>query len=143
MPRLKSETFGTGDQSWLGSSHGIHECRTEVLDISAFTEATHYPDGYIPSGTPLSKVTSTAGGAEVGKYVVYDPNFDTDTATAGIQSDGRDVLAGFLLTDQPVVAGSGDFGAPLLDHGRVKVDKVPGTFTQPPAANDSTTIVYI
>ena len=23
MPRLKTETIGAGDQSWLGSAHGI------------------------------------------------------------------------------------------------------------------------
>ena len=55
MPRLTSEAFGGGDQSWLGSSHSIANCRTETLDISAFTKATHYPDGFIPSGTPVCK----------------------------------------------------------------------------------------
>ena len=34
MPRLKSETIGTGDQSWLGSAHAIRNARTELLDIS-------------------------------------------------------------------------------------------------------------
>lgn len=131
MPRMSSETFGAGDQSWLGSSHGIWECRTEVLDISTFTDTTHYPNGYIPSGTPVAKVG--------GKLVPYTSAEGT-TTNAG-------VLAGFLFTDQPVV-GTADFGVPLLDHGRVKTAKVPqGTdaFTAPVAALKSvaTTVVFI
>ena len=131
MPRLTSETFGAGDQSWLGSSHGIHECRTETLDVSAFTEATHYPDGYIPSGTPVAKVG--------GVLVPY--------TSAEATTTGAGVLAGFVFTDQPVV-GTGDFAVPLLDHGRVKAAKVPdGTdaFTAPVAAakRAATTVVFI
>lgn len=131
MPRMKTETFGAGDQSWLGSAHNIWECRTEVLDISAFTEGTHYPNGYIPSGTPVALVAD--------KLVPYTSAEGT-TTNAG-------VLAGFLFTDQPVV-GTNDFGVPLLDHGRVKSANVPdGTdaFTAPVAAakRASTTFVFI
>lgn len=131
MPRLTSETFGSGDQSWLGSSHGIHECRTETLDISAFTEATHYPNGYIPSGTPVAKV---------GGVLVPYTSAEATTTNAG-------VLAGFLFTDQKVV-GTSDFAVPVLDHGRVKSALVPdGTdaFTAPVAAAKriATTVVFI
>ena len=117
MPRLKSETLGTGDQSWLGSSHGIRECRTEFLDISTFTEATHYPNGYIPSGTPVAKVG--------GVLVPYDDTQAT-TTNAG-------VLAGFVFTDQTVV-GTGDFAVPVLDHGRIRTANLPQTVTLPGAA---------
>lgn len=128
MPRIKIETFGAGDQSWLGSSHGIWECRTETLDISTFTAGTHYPNGYIPSGTAVAKV----GGVLV-PYVVAE-----GTTT------GAGVLAGHVFTDQPV-SGSGDFAVPVLDHGRVKASKVPNSFVAPVAAAKaaSTTIVYI
>lgn len=131
MPRLKTETLGAGDQSWLGSTHGITECRTEILDISAFTAGTHYPDGFIKSGTPLAKVG--------GLLVPYD-------STEGVTTNAG-VLAGHLFTDQPVV-GTADFGVPLLDHGRVRAAKVPAganAFTAPVAAakRAATTIVYI
>lgn len=131
MPRMKSETFGAGDQSWLGSTHGIHNCRTETLDVSAFTAGTHYPNGYIPSGTPVAKVG--------GLLVPYDST-EATTTNAG-------VLAGFLFTDQPVV-GTADFPVPVLDHGRVKAAKVPDgavAFTVPVAAakRGNTTVVYI
>ena len=131
MPRLKNETVGAGDQSWLGSSHGIHECRTELLDISTFTAGTHYPNGYIPSGTPVAKVG--------GVLVPYDST-EATTTNAG-------VLAGHLFTDQSVV-GTADFAVPVLDHGRVKSAKVPTgvqAFTVPVAAakRANVTVVYI
>lgn len=135
MPRLKTETVGTGDQSWLASSHGIRNCRTEQLDISAFTAGTHYPNGYIPSGTPLAKVG--------GLMVPYTSAEGTTT--------GAGVFAGHLFTDYQVnvAAGAlGDYPCAVLDHGRVKVAKVPvGTdaFTAPVAAakRANHTIVYI
>ena len=131
MPRLKNETFGAGDQSWLGSAHGIHECRTETVNVSAFTAGTNYPNGYIPSGTPVAKVG--------GLLVPYDSTEATTTAAG--------VLAGFIFTDQPVV-GTGNFAAPVLDHGRVKSAKVPAganAFTAPVAAakRAATTVVFI
>ena len=129
MPRLTTETFGSGDQSWLGSTHGIHECRTETLDISTFTEADHFPDGYIPSGTPVAVVSD--------KLVPYTSAEGT-TTNAG-------VLAGFLFTDQPVV-GTGDFAVPLLDHGRIKTALVPqGTdaFTAPVLAAKRAAAVFV
>lgn len=131
MPRMKSETVGSGDQSWLGSSHGINDCRTELLDISTFTAGTHYPNGYIPSGTPVAKVA--------GVLVPYD-SLEATTTNAG-------VLAGFLFTDQ-VVVGTNDFAVPVLDHGRIRSAKVPAganTFAVPvdAAKRASTTVVYI
>lgn len=119
MPRLKSETYGSGDMSWLGSDHGIFNARTEPVNVSGFTAATHYPNGYIPSGTPVAQVA--------GLLVPYDKTEATTT--------GAGILAGFILTDQPVV-GAANFSVPLLDHGRVKVSKVPysGGFAEPVAA---------
>ncbi|WIA95808.1 hypothetical protein [Curtobacterium sp. MCBA15_004] len=127
MPKLRTETFGSGDQSWLGSAHGIGNCRTETIDISAFTASTHYPNGYIPSGTPVAKVS--------GLLVPYDVTAGTTT--------GAGILAGHIFTDQPVV-GTQDFPAPLLDHGRVKTASVPfANFAAPLTAKNATTIVYI
>lgn len=55
----RTETFGVDDTSWLGSRHGIGECRSVTLDTSAFTEAIHYPDGFFKSGIALAKITAT------------------------------------------------------------------------------------
>lgn len=131
MPRLTSESFGAGDQSWLDSDHGLHNARTEVLDVSSFTASTHYPDGYIPSGTPLARSSDL--------MVPYTSAEGTTT--------GAGILAGHLLTDQPVV-GTTDFAVPVISHGRIKAAKVPqGTdaFTAPVAAakRANIDIVYV
>ena len=210
MPRLRSETIGTGDQTWLGSTHGIYNCRTVVPDATLFTLAA-YPEK-IPSGTPLGEVTATgrlgpytgdstdevqtvtqggsglisftltysgqttaaiaaaATGATVqaalealsniavgdvtvtgaagGPYTVTfggtlantdvaqmtsTPTGGTGTVTvatttaggADASADGRQVLAGFLYTDQ---RAPGEGGWPMLDHGRIRVDRLPIAF---------------
>jgi len=125
MPRLRTEQFGAGDQRWLGSAHGIWECQTVTLDISAFTENTYWPDGYILSGTPLARIAS-------GLAVPYVSGGGTGTG----------VLWGFLFTDQSVI-GTGDIPAPMLDHGRVKTEFLPVGFTVPTAANNRTTVVFL
>jgi hypothetical protein len=120
--------------TWLGSGHGLRNARTEIVDISTFTAATHYPNGYIPSGMPVAKVG--------GVLVPYDATEGTTT--------GAGILAGFILTDQPLGVAPGatateDFNAPLIDHGRVKVANLPITFVRPAAAAKSanTTFVFI
>lgn len=135
MPRFRTEReWVAGDMSWLGSGHAIRNARTEILDVSAFTAGTHYPNGYIPSGMPVAKVG--------GVLVPYDATEATVT--------GAGVLAGFLLTDQPLGVTPGatateDINVPLMDHGRVKVAKLPIAFVKPTAAAKSaaTTIVFI
>jgi hypothetical protein len=62
---LRTESWGTDDQSWLGSRHGIGECASVTLDTSLFTSGTHYPDGFFKSGIALGKITAT------GKYGPY------------------------------------------------------------------------
>lgn len=128
MPGIKTETFGGGDQSWLGSTDGIADARTEILDISTFTAGTHYPNGYIPSGLQVAKVG--------GVLVPYDATEGTTT--------GAGVLAGFVLTDHPIWAAA-DFGVPVVDHGRVVTSRLPVSFTPPtaPAKRANTAFVFI
>lgn len=131
MPRQRTEVLGSGDQSWLASSHGIRNCRTVTVNVSAFTAGTHFPNGYIKSGTPFAIVSGLA--------VPYTSAEGTTT--------GAGILAGHLFTDQSVV-GTANFSVPMLDHGRVKAAKVPqgsDAFTAPQAAAKrvGTTIVYV
>ena len=128
MPRMTTENFGSGNTAWVGTEHGIANCRTETVNTSAFTKEDHYPDGYIRSGQPVAKVDNA--------LVPYDADEGTVTA-AGI-------LAGFILTDQRV-AGSEDFPAPLCDHGRVRTTKLPVSFVKPAdsAKLSATTIVFV
>jgi hypothetical protein len=105
---VRSETWGVEDRSWLGSAHGTEATRTITLDVSAFTEATHYPDGYIPSGTVVGRITAT------GLYGPYDDALAT----------GQQVAAGFLFNSISI-KGTADVGAPLLEHGMVIEDRLP------------------
>ena len=103
-----TETFYQDDQTWLGSAHGTSSARTVTLDISAFTEGTHYPNGYIPSGTPVGEITAS------GLFGPYN-----DAAV-----DGTETLVGFVLT--PTAAnGTDDIQVALFEHGRVVEANLP------------------
>lgn len=116
MPKLRRETYGSGDQTWLASTHGITNAPTGTLDLSTFTKATHYPDGYIPSGTPV----------DVTDLGAVKPH----TAPA---EGGPALKLGFILFDLPVDGGEVNPAA-ILRHGSVVAEKVPGTFTAPASA---------
>lgn len=107
---FKTETFGSDDQSWLGSAHGTDATESITLDTSTFTPATHYPDGYFKSGIPLGKIT--AGG----KFGPYD--------NAAV--DGRQTLVGFLFAaiKAPTVNTLDPSGA-MLTHGKVRESRLP------------------
>lgn len=118
---VRTESFGAGDQSWLGSAHGTDAARTVTISRAALTKATHFPDNRLKSGLPLALVG--------GKHVPYN--------SAG--SNGSEVLAGFLFTDQSVKDTGGDIVASMLDHGRIKLAKLPFTV----AATATTTGQFI
>ena len=220
MPRLQTENFGAGDQSWLGSTHALHDAITAAPDPALFP-AADYPDGVVPSGTPLGQVTTglkvgpytgdstdevqtlTEGGSGLTSYTITPTGYgtatdalDDDATTAQVQTaleakygegnvlvtgttnpiamtvrfvgdlanqdipamtttptggtgtvvvatgtaggadasaDGRQVLHGFLATDQKLPA---DGGWPVIWHGRIKVDRLPIPFA---ATGHSTT----
>ena len=107
---VRTETFGQDDQTWLGAAHGTDLGRSITLDTSAFTANTHYPNGYVRSGTPLARITAT------GLYGPYD------NAGAG----GLEVLAGFLLTPiKPGAVSTTDVSGVLFEHGRVVEASLP------------------
>ncbi|GAA0641185.1 hypothetical protein GCM10009548_01700 [Streptomyces malaysiensis subsp. malaysiensis] len=112
---LKTESFSQDRRDWLGSQHGTDAPVSVTLDVSKFTQGTHYPDGYIKSGIPLGKVTAS------GKYGPYD-----DAA-----SDGRQTCVGFLFTAQDVVSPRGAVSASavgsMLLHCFIREAKLPVT----------------
>lgn len=77
MPRLVTETLGTGDQSWLGSPHALHDAITAAPDSDTFTSAA-YPNG-VPAGTPLGLI---AADNTVGPYT-GDSTDEVQTLTEG------------------------------------------------------------
>jgi hypothetical protein len=109
---VRTDVIGTDDQSWMGSRHGTNNARTVTLAKAAFTSGTHYPQGFLRSGTPLAKYTS---GANTGLYGPYTPG----------ATDGTQTFVGHLLTPCSVTTGAGNLIAPLMDHGRVIEAKLP------------------
>lgn len=101
------ESHGGGDYSWLGSRHGVANARTVTLDADAFTGLTN---GVVPSGTPV--------------------NVAGDLAVPFADVAGAELA--FVLGDQSVAQG--DATVPALDHGRVIVANVPGSFAAPATA---------
>lgn len=130
MPnRVETAALSEGDQTWLASTHGIHKNPQGRLKLSAFSAVDD--EGYIKSGSPLA-ITGVGTNEEL---VPYD--------AAGVGEVTK--LAGFLRNDIPLVAGSADTHANVayIDHGRVRINRLPVTFAVPTAANDNTTITYI
>ena len=109
-----STSYQVEKRSWLLSQHGTDPGSTSsiTLDVSAFTAATHYPNGYLMSGIVLGKITAT------GKYAPY-----VDAAV-----DGTGTAAGFLFSSVkiPNLADlTVDVGGALLVHGFVRTAKLP------------------
>lgn len=111
---LDTVSYLQADQTWLGSEHGTTNARSVTIVTSSLTPATHFPNGFIPSGTPLAQYTS---GANQGFYTVY--------ASGG--SAGAGTLVGFLLDTVPVRNPARNVVGALLDHGRIVLAKLPIT----------------
>lgn len=94
---VTTTAYQVENRSWLipqpgAIGHGYSPSGT--LDVSAFTEGTHYPDGYIPSGTVLGRITAS------GKLGPYN--------AAG--ADGTQTAVGFLYSATKVPASGADVG---------------------------------
>lgn len=76
---VSTTSFQVEKRAWLLSPHGTDPGTTPsiTLDISAFTPAVHYPNGYIPSGCPLGKITAS------GLYGPYNVTDEVQTLTQG------------------------------------------------------------
>lgn len=109
-PKTRTILDGVGNISWAGSAHGFDSAKTGTFDVALFTAGTHYPKGYLRSGTPVGKVTAN------GRYGPYD-----NTAT-----DGRETLVGFLVGDYSV-EGQALVQGGILRHGQVIASRLPNT----------------
>ena len=118
--RLKIESFGSGDTSWLGSNHGTDNARTSTVVVANFTKATHYPDGHLPSGLPVNAA---------------------DEADLKPWTGATGEKLGFILFDQPVVDGDAKFAVPVLRHGIIRTNKLPVEWVAPTDAEPNFTVV--
>lgn len=113
MPGLKTVNYGTGDYSWLRSTDGLDDSSTTaVVDISDFTAGTHFPDGYLRSGTPV----------RIDDLDDIRPWADVSGAVLGF-------LKGDYKTD-----GVEDVNVAVIYRGSIKTAKLPVAFTVPTTA---------
>lgn len=103
---ITTESYGGGDFSWLGSSHGVANAQSGTLSAAAFP-AGAFADGVVPSGQPVALVG--------GVFVPYN--------AAG--ADGSQNLRGFVIGNQSVA--NGDTTAGILEHGFVVLANLPAT----------------
>lgn len=109
---LQSQTWQVSDRRWHRSREGINYTPNVTLDITKFA-SDRYPNGYIPSGCVLGKVSAT------GLYGPYD----------NAASDGTEVATGILFGDARVTRADGTTAAKVgsgqLVRGDVSVAKLP------------------
>lgn len=110
---VHSSSYQVDNREWAIGTHGFDITPGMTLDISKFTKATHFPNGYIPSGIMLGKVTAT------GLYGPYDNG----------ANDGREVNRGALFSFLRAVDATGTTLAKasgaLFVHGAIKESKLP------------------
>lgn len=104
------ETFTPEDRSWLASRDGTDVTQTITLSVATFTQSVHYPNGYIPSGVVLGRITGTPE-----LWGPYD-----NTAT-----DGRQTAVGFLYSATKVRLGGPNVGAPIHWRGVIRASRLP------------------
>lgn len=110
MPKMRTEQFGGGDWTWIRDPEPWDRSRSATI-TKASIPAADYPNGFIPSGYPISLDSNGIGT----KY----------TAALG--------LAGFVLTDSKVTDDA-FVNVALYDRGRVNLNRLPavtGGFTPP------------
>lgn len=109
------KTYLNEDQRWVAPG-GIHDlennCDSVVLDRSLFNLTVTFPNGFVPSGVVLARVTAS------GLHGPYD-----NAAT-----DGREVAAGHLAVSQELdrdQAATADELVPLYWRGEVDESYLP------------------
>lgn len=102
---MQTTTYQVGNKQWLLQEPKVKPNVT--LDISKFTQGTHFPNGFIPSGCAIGKLT--AGGA----FAPYD----------NTKSDGSEVLYGYTYADVRAVKQNGTV-ATKVGTGAVVADAI-------------------
>lgn len=130
---VRTTAYQADGRVWLRGSHGTEPGANPsiTLDLTAggFVAGTHYPNGYIPSGTILGKITTS------GKYGVYD----------SAASDGRQTAAGILFDPETVSTGQTTAVNALFVHGFVDPTRLPfqaGTGSASAAAKTALNLIH-
>lgn len=115
MPGLKYTEHGSGDFTWMRNLDGLDEALTGAAPIAGFTDTTHYPNGYLPSGLPLRV---------------------DDLDNIRPWADVVGAKLGFLKGDHKVTGAAGDtaVNVAFIARGNIKLSKLPVALTAPATA---------
>jgi len=91
--------LGRDDPSWLGSARGTSQAQSVALIMSAFTAATHYPGGYLPSGLPLGQFSSGPNTGNYGPLTASSSRTVVDGATTAASATITSATAAFTAAD--------------------------------------------
>jgi hypothetical protein len=119
-----TDTHVVRDYSWLDPQSPIETAQPRTLLIAGATEATHYPDGFLKSGTIMAKYTSGGNAGFWAPYVVdHVGGFGLNTQV-GIVLDGFEMRRG----SSGAIIGIEVFGSMLIADTpiMVYVSKLPG-----------------
>jgi len=108
-PTKVTTAAGLEDRSWLHNLQGVGQNLSDTIDLSLFTAATHYLDGYIKSGTVLGRVTATG--------------FLGPASAAA--TDGRQTPVGHLYNSKTVSDPAGKDECALFRRGAVRRANLP------------------
>lgn len=108
---VTSTGFTAENRSWLWGPHGTEPGTTPgiTLDAALFEAATHFPNGYLPSGTVISPEGGPySGTGAVGGILFSSVRF----ATATVKVGGALLVHGFIRSSKlPFQTGTGSLGA--------------------------------
>src|SRR5690242_10405842 len=113
-----STSYQVERRGWLWGPHGTEPGATPsiTLDITTFTAGTHYPNGYIPSGCALAKITAS------GLYGPYDSGAADGRQTP---ANGAFLLFSSVRVLNPSGVALAKVGAAGLVHGFVDPTRLP------------------
>lgn len=109
---LQTTDYQVGNKQWLLQEPKVKPNVT--LDISKFTQGTHFPNGFIPSGCAIGQVTATK---------LFGPYDNT-------KSDGTEVLYGHTYADVRAVRQNGTVASKVgtgavVNDAIIAVSKLP------------------
>lgn len=116
---VTSASFQTENRSWLRGTHGTEMAAGITVDASLFVAATHFPNGYLPSGTVLSAAGGPYSGTGPAAGILFS-SLTLKTVTS--KASGAVIRHGFVNEAKlPFATGTGSLGAsgkaslPLID----------------------------
>lgn len=107
------------DYTWAASKHGMHTGFGATLNVSAFTAGTHYPNGYVPSGTPVRKVGTKWEPTVADSGATYDAIVLEPVAIREGQTDAIAAVVDHIIVHADRLRGAAAGAAPAATSGIV------------------------